>query len=115
MTCQNAALKYFPSMIAPLIHYKIYKPIKLAHFILLLFNNLSSFIATRQKLIFIAKVIETDLFKTKKCRKLLMPKFLEELLFFMCPQFWPFPLKTDLASSVLIDRINSLSGIGEFL
>lgn len=116
MTCQNAALKYFPSMIAPLIRYEIYKPIKLANFILSLIDDLSDDIIVRQKLTFIAEVIETDLFALKECRELLMPKFLDELLSFMCPQFWSFSsFGLESSSSAAIERIHSISGAGIFL
>lgn len=112
MTCQNVALKYFPSMIKPLIRYEICKPIKLARFIFSLIDDLSNDIVIRQKLVFIAEIIESNLFESKECRKFLMPKFLEELLSFMCPQFWSFSLES--TASVLIDRINSVSSTGFF-
>lgn len=91
VTCQNAALKYLPLIITPLIHYDIYSRLRLAKFIISVMEKISKRILVCYKLNFLSDIIETDLFACKECRKLLLPIFLKELLTFMPPNLKNIP------------------------
>lgn len=102
VTCQNAALKYLPSIITPLIEYGIYSPIWLSKYIINVMEKLSKQILICYKLNFLSDVINTDLFACKDCRKILLPKFLKELLRFMLPS-----LKNNLDYCVQLNNSNA--------
>uniref|UniRef100_A0A915E011 Neurofibromin n=1 Tax=Ditylenchus dipsaci TaxID=166011 RepID=A0A915E011_9BILA len=85
MTCQNAALKYLPSILPSLLHYHLYPAIHLAGYISQLVIHFSAQIVPRQKLVFLQEIVQTEIFACLNSRQLLLPLFLNQLLLFLPP------------------------------
>lgn len=99
MTHQNTALKYLPVVLEPLLCSEILAPTRAATYIIDLIDDFSPHIVVRQRLAFYAEIIDSELLfaGNVECRRLLLPKLLDELLTFLPP--FSSPRSTNSQSS----------------
>lgn len=85
MTGQNAAMKHLPALIVPLLQHSVYEPLELANFVKEVLDSLSDGILLRQKLLFLGDIVSSELFASQQCRRVLLERFVDELLAQMPP------------------------------
>uniref|UniRef100_A0A1I7XV93 SH3 domain-containing protein n=1 Tax=Heterorhabditis bacteriophora TaxID=37862 RepID=A0A1I7XV93_HETBA len=85
MAVQNTALKHLPSIIDPISLSGAYEPTNLCKFLIRVIHGFGKNIVARERLGFVAHLIETHLFEIPACRSLLLPRCLDLVLVHLDP------------------------------